>query len=87
MQEMHYLLSRLGAQLFHNGCTPLSSKFTGKVDDLQLFLTDLETWANLCHWNHPTHGILTFMIMGTTFHLLDNYRKLTADQIEAAQTA
>ena len=81
------LLSRLGAQLFCDSCTPLSSKFMGKVDDLQLFLTDPKNQTKMCHWDHPTHGILTFTITGTTFHLLDDYGKLTADQMEAARTA
>ena len=81
------LLSHLGAQLFCDGCTPLSSKFMGKVDVLQLFLADLKNWATMCHWDHPIHGILTFTVLGTTFHLLDDYRKLTGDQIEVACTA
>ena len=67
------LLSHLGAQLFHDSCTPLSSKFMGKVDDLLLFLADLKNQAK--------------MVAGTTFRLLDDYGKLTADQIEAARTA
>ena len=41
----------------------------------------------MCHWDHPTHGILTFMVVETTFHLLDDYGKLTEDQIEVAWRA
>ena len=60
------LLSHLGAQLFCDGCAPLSSKFTAKVDDLQLFLANLKNQAKMCCWDHPTHGILDFTVAGTT---------------------
>ena len=66
---------------------PSLPKFMGKVDDLQLFLADLKNQAKMCHWDHPTHGILNFPVAGTTFHLLDDYGKLMSDQIQVAWTA
>ena len=35
------LSSHTGTSLFHDGCAALPSKFTGKVEDLHMFLADL----------------------------------------------
>ena len=81
------LASRHGSSLFCDGAQALASKFTGKVKALQLFLADLKTRAKTCHWDHPTHGILTVVVDGTEYNLLDDYGKITAPQVEAARVA
>ena len=45
------LSSQTGTSLFQNGCTALASKFTGKVEDLLLFLADIHNHVQTCHWN------------------------------------
>ena len=67
------LASWHGSSLFRDGAQALASKFTGKVNALQLFLADLKTRAKTCRWNHPTHGILTVAVDGTEYNLLDDY--------------
>ena len=47
-----YLASQHGSSLFHDGALALASKFTGKVNALQLFLANLKTRAKTCHWDH-----------------------------------
>ena len=64
------LASWHGSSLFHNGALALRSKFTGKVNALQLFLADLKTRAKMCCWDHPTHGILMVAINSTNYNLL-----------------
>ena len=81
------LASRHGSSLFRDGAQALTSKFTGKVNALQLFLADLKTRAKTCHWDHPTHGILTVTVDGTEYNLLDDYGKITNPQVEAAWAA
>ena len=81
------LASRHGSSLFRDGAQALTSKFTGKVDALQLFLANLKTRAKMCHWDHPTHGILTVVVAVTEYNLLDNYGKITDAQVEAARAA
>ena len=81
------LASRHGSSLFRDGAQALASKFTGKVNALQLFLADLKTRAKTCHWDHPTHGILTVAADGTKYNLLDDYGKITDLQVEAARVA
>ena len=75
------LASRHGSSLFRNGALALASKLTGKVNTLQLFLSDLKTRAKMCHWDHPTHGILMVAIEGKNYNLLENYRKITESQV------
>ena len=79
------LASWHGSSLFRDGAQALASKFTGKVNTLQLFLADLKTRAKTCRWDHPTHGILTLAAAGTEYNLLDNYSKITDAQVEAAR--
>ena len=81
------LASRHGSGLFHDGAQALASKFTGKVNALQLFLADLKTRAKTCRWDHPTHGILMVAVDGTEYNLLDDYGKITDLQVEAARAA
>ena len=81
------LASRPGSSLFHDGALALASKFTGKVNTLQLFLADLKTRAKMCHWDHPTHGILTVAINSTNYNLLKDYGKITEPQVQAAWMA
>ena len=81
------LASQLGSSFFCDGALALASKFTGKVNALQLFLADLKTRAKTCRWDHPTHGILTVAVDGTNYNLLKDYSKITEPQVQAAQTA
>ena len=59
----------------------------GEVNALQLFLADLKTRAKTCHWDHPTHHILTVAVDGTNYNLLEDYGKITDLQVKAAQMA
>ena len=79
------LASRYGSSLFHDGAQALASKFTGKVNALQLFLADLKTRAKPCRWDHPTHGMLTVAADGIEYNLIDDYGKITDLQVEAAR--
>ena len=81
------LASWHGSSLFRDGTQALASKFTRKVNALQLFLANLKTRAKTCCWDHPTHGILTVAVDGTEYNLLDDYGKITDLQVEAAQAA
>ena len=81
------LSSRTGTSLFEKGSEALASKFTGKVEDLHLFLADLKDRSETCRWNSTTHGIISLVISGTTYNLLDDYGKINATQIEAARVA
>ena len=81
------LASWHGSSLFRDGTQALVSKFTDKVNALQLFLADHKTRAKTCHWDHPTHGILTVAVDGTDYNLLDDYGKITDLQVEAAWAA
>ena len=81
------LSSRTGTSLFQKGCEALASKFTGKVEDLHLFLADLKDCSEICQWNSTTHGIISLIISGTTYNLLDDYGKVNATQIKTARVA
>ena len=81
------LTSRHSSSLFRNGALALTSKSMGKVNALQLFLADLKTRAKTCCWDHPTHGILMVAVDGTNYNLLEDYRKITEPQVQAARTA
>ena len=81
------LSSRTGTSLFQKGSEALASKFTGKVEDLHLFLADLKDRSETCRWNSTTHGIISLVISGTTSNLLDDYGKVNATQIETARVA
>ena len=81
------LTSQHGSSLFHNGALALTSKFTGKVNALQLFLADLKTRAKMCCWDHPTHGIQMVAIDGINYNLLEDYSKITEPQGQAAWMA
>ena len=76
-----------GLSLFRDGAQVLASKFTWKVNTLQLFLVDLKPKAKTCHWDHPTHGILTVAVDGTEYNILNVYGKITDLQVEAARAA
>ena len=78
------LAFRHGSSLFRDGAQALVSKFTGKVNAIQLFLADLKSRAKTCRWDHPTHGILTVAVDGTKYNLLNDYGKITDLQVEAA---
>ena len=81
------LASRHGSSLSRNGAQAIVTKFTGKVNALQLFLADLKTRAKMCLWDHPTHGILMVAVDGTEYNLLDDYGKITDLQVEATRKA
>ena len=78
------LSSWTGTSLFQKGSKALASKFTGKVEDLHLFLADLKDHSETCQWNFTTHGIILLIITATTYNLLDNCEKVTSTQIKAA---
>ena len=78
------LASRHRSSLFRDGALALASKFTRKVNALQLFLADLKTRAKTCCWDHPTHGILMVAADGTNYNLLEDYGKITDLQVDAA---
>ena len=79
--------SRHESGLFRNGAQALASKFTGKVNALQLFLAGLNTRAKTCRWDHPTHGIVMVEVDGTEYNLLDDYGKIMDPQVEDARDA
>ena len=79
------LSSRTGTSLFQKGSEALASKFTGKVEDLHLFLADLKDRSKTCRWNSTTYGIISIIVAGTSYNLLDDYGKVNATQIEAAR--
>ena len=81
------LTSWTGTSLFQKGSEALASKFTGKVEDLHLFLADLKDRSKTCRWNSTTHGIISLIILGTTYNLLDDYGKVNATQIVTARVA
>ena len=81
------LASWHGSRLFCDGALALASKFTGKINTLQLFLPDLKTRAKTCRWDHPTHGILTVEVNGTNYNLLKDYGKITKPQVQASLMA
>ena len=68
------LSSRTGTSIFQKGSEP---RFTGKVEDLHLFLTDLKDHAETCRWNSPPHGILSLTLgaPAVTYNLLEDYGK------------
>ena len=80
------LSSRTGTSLFQKGSKPLDTKFTGKAEDLHQFLADLKDHAETCHWNSPTHGILSLPLGAPpiTYNLLEDYGKVTDNQVKAA---
>ena len=75
------------SSLFRDGAQALASKFSGKVNALQLFLANLKTRAKTCRWDHLTHGILMVAAAGTEYNLLNDYGKITDAQVEAARAA
>ena len=81
------LAYRYGSSLFLDGAQAPGSKFTGMVNALQLFLANLNTRAKTCRWDHPTNGIITVVVAGTEYNLLNDYSKITDAQVEAAQAA
>ena len=81
------LSSGTGTSLFQKGSEALASKFTGKVEDLHLFLADLKDRSETIQWNSTTHGIISLVILGTTYNLLEDYGKVNATQIETARVA
>ena len=50
-------------------------------------MADLKDRSETCRWNSTTHGIISLVISGTTYNLLDDYGKINATQIEAARVA
>ena len=78
------LATQMGTSLFHNECAPLSSKFTGKVDDLRLFLVDICNCTQTCHWKATGHAILSITNGLHIFNMVEDYGKITTDQVEAA---
>ena len=59
----------------------LFSKFTGKVDDLHLFLAVICNCAQTCHCSG--HAILSVNDGINVFNVIRDYGKITANQVEA----
>ena len=41
----------------------------------------------MCHWDHPTHGIMMVAIDSTHYNLLEDYGKITQPQVQVAWMA
>ena len=86
------LTTRSGQSLYTEGSSELTSKFTGKVEDLFPFLQELKTRARTCYWDQGNHDIVTVNQPDADgnnqpFNLLDQYAKLTATDVENARNA
>lgn len=81
------LSSRTGQTLFLKGCEPVESKFSGKIEELYLFISDLKAKAELCQWNSQAHGILTIQKNNENLNLLDDYGQLTEEDVKNARIA
>jgi len=73
-----------GSTLFFEACKPLHTTFTGKVEDLPLFLADLKECAAMCCWNKGNHDILTINLNNKALKLLDNYGITMENVVEDA---
>jgi len=73
-----------GSTLFFEACKPLHTTFTGKAEDLPLFLVDLKERAAMCCWNKGNHDILTINLNNKALKLLDNYGIITEDAVKDA---
>lgn len=74
------LTSRTGQSLFFEASKPLQNKFTGKSDELPLFVAELKQRARLCRWT----TLLTFQVNGQNLHLLDDYGRIPRTAIDDA---
>ena len=50
-------------------------------------MADLKDRSETCRWNSTTHGIISLVISGTTYTLLDDNGKVNATQIQTARVA
>ncbi|KAL7570235.1 hypothetical protein ACA910_020659 [Epithemia clementina (nom. ined.)] len=81
------LTSRTGTSLFQAGAEDLDAPFTGKVVDLHIFLNDLKTRAQTCHWIGGAHDILTIQVNGVGLNLLKQYGQIGTNDVETARAA
>ena len=87
------LSSRNGLILYLDGCKPLPTPFTGKIEELYTFLSDLKQKAQQCHWYHNQHGILTIHRQAdggnpaVDLDLIDSYGQITLEELTTARTA
>ena len=81
------LASRNGLILYLDGCKALPTTFSGKIDELYTFLSDLKQKAQQCHWCDATHGILTITKDGNDLDLIDSYGQITMEDLTNARTA
>jgi len=68
--------------LFFEACNPLRTTFTGKVDELFMFLADLKEHATMCHWLQMLHSVLMVTKNNKDYNLLEDYGVLTEEDIE-----
>jgi len=61
--------------------------FTGKVDDLFMFLADLKECATMCCWLQMPHSVLMVTKNNKDYNLLEDYGVLTEEDIETAYEA
>ena len=80
------LNSRSGQTLYLEACKPIQATYSGKLEELVLFIADLKEKARRCKWNDPAHGITTFVKNNVTYNLFDDYGQLTFQDIELART-
>jgi hypothetical protein len=81
------LTTKVGQSLYFEGKQPLPSKFNGKIETFYPFLTELSHRARSCCWDSPEHGILSIPCGDTHVNLLEDFGRLTAEDVEAARIA
>jgi hypothetical protein len=79
------LSSKVGQSLYQEGSKPLDAKFSGKPEELFVFIANLKRRTQECYWNSAAHGILTITVNGEYLNLLGDYGQLTTAQVEAAR--
>ncbi len=70
--------------MFFEACKPLRTTFTGKVEDLMMFLANLKEHAAMCCWNKGNNDILTINLNNKALKLLDDYGIITEDAVKDA---
>ena len=76
------LSSKTGAALYAKGSAELPEKYSGKPTELRTFITHLRARANNCRWSN----IITIQKGGQNLNLLDDYGKLTRQDIDQERT-
>ena len=86
------LTTRSGQSLFFEGTKALPTTFSGKVEELFLFIADLKNKTTICRWD-ATHDIINTSTVGTAtvpsviLNLITDYARLTKADVLAAQVS